>query len=128
MKETQEIGTVEAVLSQVRTLALCTNTVLIAAMETLSDTAWRVDHKDKGHFKMSLKACREQESEGDLHSLIIKLLGSDVAKKVNTSIEAWKKALKKSEARSDKKAKQNAGHDQWPTGPMPPMAMWLYEI
>ena len=55
----------------------------------------RVSHPQADNYKLSLKACRDLEYEDELRSLVIKLVGSDVAKKVNTAIEGWKKVQRK---------------------------------
>ena len=113
MRASQGQGTVQNALAQVRVLALrasTSNTVLIAAMETLADAAQRVNDKQAEHFKMSLKACRENEKEGRLHSLITKLIGSEEAKKVNSSLDAWKKGITKAE----KTEKEKKGDGQPP--------------
>ena len=48
------------------------------------------------------KACRENSLSGKLHGLIIKLVGTEAAKKAQTAIEGWRKAEKK--AAKDKEA------------------------
>ena len=73
---------VETALGQVRALALRSttpNAALVAALETLSDSAIVHNHKDTEHFKMVLKACRDNEGEGPLQTLITKLLGTEAA-------------------------------------------------
>ena len=98
MKQTQEKANVQLALSQVRTLAIrssSTNSVLIAALESLYDATTISNHAQKDTYKFALKACRENESSGPLHGLIIRLLGTDEAKKTQVALEAWKKSQKK---------------------------------
>ena len=101
-KMKKDVGqvSVDTALAQVRTMALRSTTpneVLLAAMETLSDAAQRIGHKEADHYKLSLKMLKEYEHWGPLNSLVIKLVGSDVAKKVNACVDTWKKALTKSQ-------------------------------
>ena len=80
MKQTQEKANVQLALSQVRTLATrssSTNSVLIAALESLYDATTISNHAQKDTYKFALKACRENESSGPLHGLIIRLLGTE---------------------------------------------------
>jgi len=88
LKDSSSLSTVEASLGQVRALALrssTSNSVLIAALENLSDCAAVNGHPDADTYKMVLKACRDSEDIGPLHGLINKLIGSDIAKKITTS-------------------------------------------
>jgi hypothetical protein len=90
---------VETALAQVRALAdrpTSTNASLVAAMEVLSDIAIINEHVEREHFKIALKAVRQREHVSTpLHGLIVKLIGSDVSKKVNSSVDSWLKANKR---------------------------------
>ena len=98
LKENSGAASVETALGQVRALALRAsthNSALVAALETLADIASANNHKEQDHFKMILKAARENEYVGPLHTLITKLLGTDVAKKVSSGLETWRKSVLK---------------------------------
>ena len=116
----------EAALSQVRALALRTttdNAVLVAALEALADTAAAHNHADADQYKLVLKACRDSEALGPLHGLINKLIGTEMAKKIATSLEGWKKALKKEgpQANSNNQQQQaSSGSRTGSQGFMPP--------
>lgn len=100
LKQDQEKGNVQMALAQVRTLALrqsTSNAFLLAAVENLYDTAVNANNEEKDMYKMTLKACRENDKAGPLHGLIIKLVGNDTAKKAQVAIDSWKKALKKAD-------------------------------
>jgi hypothetical protein len=99
MKNTAGQVTVETALAQVRALAdrsTSTNASLIASLEVLSDQASINNHADKEHYKIALKAVRGKEKcQTPLQGLVVKLIGSDAAKKVNASVDSWLKANKK---------------------------------
>ena len=98
LRQEAQAGSVDQALSQVRNLAAKSkvdNAVLLAAMEHLADTAQRANHPQADEYTLSLKACRDLEGEGGLRSLVIKLVGTDVAKRVNSAIEGWKKVHRK---------------------------------
>ena len=78
------------------------NDLLIAALENLYDVANLCSHPNTETYKVALKACRENSSSGKLHGLIIKLVGTEAAKKAQTAIEGWRKSEKK--AAKDKEA------------------------
>ncbi len=120
LKAAQGQETVDQALSQVRVLALrstTSNAVLLAGMETLSDTAYKVGHKHAEHYKMCLKACKEHEGDGKLQGLVTKLVGSEEAKKVNASLDAWRKALRKEDKKDKEKKGQDKDVDKFPTVP-----------
>ena len=87
LKKNSGAASVETALGQVRAQALrasTQNSVIAAALETLADIASANNHKEQDHFKMNFKAARENEYIGPLHTLITKLLGMHVAKKVSS--------------------------------------------
>ena len=98
IRQTQGDGTVKTALAQVRTLSLrqsTSNAILLASVENLYDVAEAIGHEDKDLYKLTLKACRENENGGPLQGLIIKLLGDDTAKRTQAAIDTWKKDSKK---------------------------------
>ena len=112
----------QSALSQVRTLALRTTTpnqVLLASVEHLYDLASASSHKDTEIYKMALKACRENEGAGRLHSLVTKLLGTDAAKKTQTAIDQWHKVAKKEKEGEKKKEDQGSSYPVMPGQSVP---------
>lgn len=108
----------EASLGQVRALALRTatnNVNLVAALETLADAATANAHPDAEHYKMVLKACREHEAMGPLNTLVTRLLGTEVAKKVATGLETWKKSV----AKASNATNPQSGHQGTQASNMP---------
>ena len=98
LKQQQEKGHVDALLAQVRTLAMrphTDNDLLIATLENLYDVANLLSHPNTETYEVALKACRENSSSGKLHGLIIKLVGTEAAKKAQTAILGWRKAEKR---------------------------------
>lgn len=67
------------------------NSVLIAAVAQLVDSAMRTDHPEKEAFRQYLRACRELEESPGLQRLIITLMGDATAKKVSQALETVKK-------------------------------------
>ena len=69
LKEAGGHNTTEAALGQVRALALrstTTNTVLVASLENLADTAAANNHPEAANYKMVLRVCRDSEDLGPL--------------------------------------------------------------
>jgi hypothetical protein len=107
LRQDHDGGSVTTALAQVRTLALrvsTSNGVLVAALETLYDAAVLADHVEKDHYKMALKACRENDAGGPLHALITRLVGTDSARKAQIAVDSWKKTMKKAEKENEKGA------------------------
>ena len=103
-------------LAQVRTLALrstSSNQVLLAALETLYDVATNTSHDEADTYKMALKACRDQEELGPLHGLVTKLLGTEMAKKTQTAVDSWKKAMNKKTAKKEDMQTQSPAPASW---------------
>ena len=99
-------------LHQVRNLAkrpATSNDVLLAAIETLYDSANMASHPDVETYKMTLHACREHSQEVPLQGLVIKLLGTDAAKKAPTAIDQWKKVNKTKSSKSESAEKKTEG-------------------
>jgi hypothetical protein len=128
LQQQQEKGNVENLLAQVRTLAMrphTENDLLIASLENLSDAANLYNHADAETFKLALKACRENSASGKLHGLVIKLLGTDAAKKAQVAIEGWRKAAQKASKEKDNPTPNksipvtghNVGSPQFPQNP-----------
>lgn len=120
MRQEKEMGSVDSALQQVRTLALRSTTpngVLLSSMESLYDTAVRASHEDQELYKTALRACRENDTKGDLHGLITKLIGTDSAKKAQTAIEAWSKTMRK--MGKDKEQEKAKGKMDTTVGTMP---------
>ena len=131
LREQGSQNAVETALGQVRALALRSttpNATLVAALEHLSDTAIVHGHSDCEHYKMVLKACRDNEGEGPLQTLITKLLGTEAAKKVATGLESWRKAVAKSKPTGgDKTTPVNNPQPlmQHPAYPSTPPPFWM---
>ena len=105
----------EACLSQVRALALraaTPNGILLAALESLSDSAAAHGHEEAETYRMVLKACKECEGDGPVHGLINKLIGSELAKKISTSMEGWRKTLRKEERKAPRSQAHQPQHSQ----------------
>ena len=121
MKKMRGSGTtaVDTALAQVRALAdrtSTTNSSLIAALEVLSDQAAIHNHPDKEQFKMALKVVRAKEDMGvPLQGLVIKLVGTDAAKKVNASVDSWLKAQKKRPSSSEGASKNSKDKESDPS-------------
>ena len=99
LREEKHQSTVAQILQQVRTLArrpTTSNDVLIASLENLYDEANLTGHEDTELFKTTLQACRTNFTEGQLHGLITKLIGTEAAKKAQAAIDQWRRAEAKS--------------------------------
>ena len=130
LREGNAHSSVDAALGQVRALALRSSTdnaVLVAALETLADLAAAHSHEDAQQYKLVLKACQDSEALGPLHGLINKLIGTDMAKKIASSLEGWKKSLKRDDGKTPQRPQpQQQGNHQPPMmggfypGPPPP--------
>ena len=131
LKKSSDAGNVDLALAQVRMLAgrsSTSNEVLIAAMEALHDAASFCDHTDKDLFKMAVRACRENDHGGPLHGLIIKLIGTDTAKKAQTAVDAWKKVQKKCNKKNEHSNKAASEVGNTPTSLMNSQSQFLSNL
>ena len=133
----------EAALAQVQALADKEHVdpmVLVAQVEHLADLASATSHAQAELYQKTWKRCRDQEKSKRVKSLVIRLVGTEVQKKVLAAEEAWRKAegknlksggegspdSKKDDARQTQQAQAMAMMSTFPGMPNfgNPWAMW----
>lgn len=96
LKEEKSGSTVDSALAQVRNLAAksegVTGAVLMSAFEHLADTATLAGHEDAEFYRSGVKECKEFVGKSNLRLLVTRLIGTTAAKKVATSVDAWRKS------------------------------------
>lgn len=114
MKEKSGEDQVEECLRQVRILAgrpnLTQAHVLLAALETLVDVAFRNSHKDADFYSKSFTHCKKYENSKDLCGLTMKLFGSAEDRKIANVVADWLKG-KKYEGSGVVEDKENVGQN-----------------
>nr|XP_034302745.1 uncharacterized protein LOC109620194 [Crassostrea gigas] len=114
MKEKSGEDQEEECLRQVRILAgrpnLTQAHVLLAALETLVDVAFRNSHKDADFYSKSFTHCKKYENSKDLCGLTMKLFGSAEDRKIANVVADWLKG-KKYEGSGVVEDKENVGQN-----------------
>ena len=105
-EETKTPQSTEAALAQVRNLAAKSDgvdgAVLLSAMEGLADAATVEGHGEAEFYRSAAKECRAYEKRAGLRLLVTRLVGTNAAKKVATSVDAWRKASGASKEKEEK--------------------------
>ncbi|XP_061183838.1 uncharacterized protein LOC133192023 [Saccostrea echinata] len=116
IKEKSGEDQVEECLRQVRILAgrpnLTQAHVLLAALETLVDVAFRNSHKDADFYSKAFTHCKKYENSKDLCGLTMKLFGSAEDKKIANVVADWLKG-KKYEGSGVAEEKENVGQNNY---------------
>ena len=97
--KTQKEGVqVDEALATVRTLAnrpkLTSPNILMTAIENLVEISNKTNYKDATLFSKTLSICKKYEDHEDFCSLVLKLFGSQVDKKISSILADWAKSKK----------------------------------
>lgn len=84
--------------------------VLLAALETLVDVAFRNSHKDADFYSKAFTHCKKYENSKDLCGLTMKLFGSAEDRKIANVVADWLKG-KKYEGSGVVEDKENVGQN-----------------
>ncbi|CAC5426858.1 unnamed protein product [Mytilus coruscus] len=98
LKQKQAAERVEDALKNLRVLAdkpkITSPSLLLASMEVQVECVLKAGHIDTDFFCKALQACRQYETNPDICSLCLKLLGSNDDKKISAAIAEWVKTKK----------------------------------